>query len=316
MRWARRPLREAQSTASPAIRITIQPAPIVGQVLARASRTAIATPASPSATSAPGMVAPLGQYVRRDRLLVLGGHDQDGREVDEDPRAAEQREDDEPEPEDGRVEVEVASEAAADAGDPFVVRAALEPLDLGGVCDVFAHVSRLPASRPGGYPASPWSDPQRYSRVAMGEKLIAENRRARHDYHLLDRFEAGLVLTGTEVKSLRDGRATLAQAYADIRDGEAWLNGLEISTYDQGNRANHEPMRARKLLLHRREIDSLYGKVREKGLTIVPTRLYFKDSRVKIELAVARGKEQRDKRRDVVERDAKRQMERALKSRR
>ena len=86
----------------------------------------------------------------------------------------------------------------------------------------------------------------------MGEKLIAENRRARHDYHLLDRFEAGLVLTGTEVKSLRDGRATLAQAYADIRDGEAWLNGLEISTYDQGNRANHEPMRARKLLLHRR----------------------------------------------------------------
>ena len=104
----------------------------------------------------------------------------------------------------------------------------------------------------------------------MGEKLIAENRRARHDYHLLDRFEAGLVLTGTEVKSLRDGRATLAQAYADIRDGEAWLNGLEISTYDQGNRANHEPMRARKLLLHRRQIDSLYGKVREKGLTIVP----------------------------------------------
>ena len=109
---------------------------------------------------------------------------------------------------------------------------------------------------------------------------------------------------------------TLAQAYADIRDGEAWLNGLEISTYDQGNRANHEPMRARKLLLHRREIDSLYGKIREKGLTIVPTRLYFKDSRVKIELAVARGKEQRDKRRDVVERDAKRQMERALKTRR
>ena len=104
----------------------------------------------------------------------------------------------------------------------------------------------------------------------MGEKLIAENRRARHDYHLLDRFEAGLVLTGTEVKSLRDGRATLAQAYADIRDGEAWLNGLEISTYDQGNRANHEPMRARKLLLHRRQIDSLYGQVREKGLTIVP----------------------------------------------
>ena len=149
-----------------------------------------------------------------------------------------------------------------------------------------------------------------------GEKLIADNRRARFDYELLERIEAGLVLTGTEVKSLRDGRTSMAQAYAEMRDGEAWLNGLEISTYDQGNRANHEPVRPRKLLLHRREIDSLYGKVREKGLTIVPTRLYFKDGRVKVELAVARGKEQRDKRRDVADRDAKRQMERALKSRR
>ena len=148
----------------------------------------------------------------------------------------------------------------------------------------------------------------------MAEKLIAENRRARYDYELIERFEAGLVLTGTEVKSLRDGRATLAQAYADVRDGEAWLHGLEIATYDQGNRANHEPMRPRKLLLHRRQIDSLYGTIREKGLTLVPTRLYFKDSRVKVELAIARGKEQRDKRRDVAERDAKRQMERALKS--
>jgi SsrA-binding protein len=152
--------------------------------------------------------------------------------------------------------------------------------------------------------------------VPMAEKLIAENRRARHDYQLLERFEAGIALTGTEVKSLREGRTTMAQSYADVRDGEAWLHGLEIATYDQGNRANHEPMRPRKLLLHRREIDSLYGMVREKGLTLVPTRIYFKDSRVKVELAVARGKEQRDKRRDVVERDAKRQMERALKRRR
>ena len=149
----------------------------------------------------------------------------------------------------------------------------------------------------------------------MAEKLITDNRRARHDYQLLERFECGVVLTGTEVKSLRDGRANLAQAYAEVRDGEAWLNGLEIATYDQGNRANHEPMRARKLLLHRREIDSLYGKVREKGLTIVPTRLYFKDSRVKVELAVVRGKEQRDKRRDVIDRESKRQIERALKGR-
>jgi SsrA-binding protein len=150
----------------------------------------------------------------------------------------------------------------------------------------------------------------------MAEKLIAENRRARHDYHLLDRIEAGIVLTGTEVKSLRDGRVTLAQSYADIRDGEAWLNGVEIATYDHGNRANHEPVRPRKLLLHRRQIDSLYGQVREKGLTVVPTRLYFKDGKVKVELAVARGKEHRDKRRDVADRDAKRQMERALRSRR
>jgi SsrA-binding protein len=152
--------------------------------------------------------------------------------------------------------------------------------------------------------------------LSVGEKLIAENRRARHEYQLLDRFEAGIVLTGTEVKSLREGRTTMAQSYADVRDGEAWLNGLEIATYDQGNRANHEPMRARKLLLHRREIESLNVFVREKGLTIVPTRIYFKDSRVKVELAVARGKLGRDKRRDVMDRDAKRQMERALKSRR
>lgn len=150
----------------------------------------------------------------------------------------------------------------------------------------------------------------------MAEKLIAENRRARFDYELLDRYEAGVVLTGTEVKSLRQGRATLAQAYAEVRDGEAWLHGAEISVYDQGNRANHEPTRPRKLLLHRKEIDRLYGTVREKGLTLVPTRLYFKDGRVKVELAVARGKEQRDKRRDIAERDAQRQMQRALKARR
>jgi SsrA-binding protein len=149
-----------------------------------------------------------------------------------------------------------------------------------------------------------------------GQKTIAENRRARHDYQLLERIEAGLQLTGTEVKSLRAGRATLAQSYAEVRDGEAWLVGAEIAVYDQGNRSNHDPTRPRKLLLHRREIDSLYGLVREKGLTLVPTRLYFKDGRVKVELAVARGKVQRDKRRDLQRRDAERQMERALKSRR
>ena len=149
-----------------------------------------------------------------------------------------------------------------------------------------------------------------------GEKLIAENRRARHDYHLLDRYEAGLVLTGTEVKSLRDGRATLQQAYAEVRDGEAWLVGAHIAVYDQGNIANHDPDRARKLLMHRKEIASLIGKVRERGLTLVPTRLYFKDGRAKVELALARGKEQHDKRRDIARRDADRQIERALRSRR
>ena len=149
-----------------------------------------------------------------------------------------------------------------------------------------------------------------------GEKLIVDNRRARHDYHLLEKVEAGLVLTGTEVKSLRDGRASLAQAYADVRDGEVWLIGARIDEYAQGNVANHEPERDRKLLLHRREIDSLYGKVREKGLTLVPTRMYFKDGRVKVELALARGKEQRDKRRDIAKRDAQRDIERALRRRR
>jgi SsrA-binding protein len=149
----------------------------------------------------------------------------------------------------------------------------------------------------------------------MAEKLIAENRRARHEYHLLDRVEAGLVLTGTEVKSLRQGQANLRRAYGDIRDGELWLVGAHISSYDQGSTGQHDPDRDRKLLLHRREIDSLTGKVQEKGLTLVPTRLYFKNGRAKIELAVARGKETRDKRRDIAKRDADRQIERALKSR-
>ena len=149
-----------------------------------------------------------------------------------------------------------------------------------------------------------------------GTKLITENRRARHDYHLLERIEAGLQLTGTEVKSLREGGAQLGQAYAEIRDGEAWLVGASIAEYAQGGPFGHEPDRDRKLLLHRREIDSLAGQVREKGLTLVPTKLYFKDGRVKVELAVARGKERIDKRRDLAERDARRQIERALKSRR
>src|SRR5689334_13222017 len=147
----------------------------------------------------------------------------------------------------------------------------------------------------------------------MAEKLIAENRKARHDFHLLDRYEAGLVLTGTEVKSLREGRATLQRAYADLRDGEVWLVGAHISTYDQGNIANHDPDRDRKLLLHRREIGALTGKVRERGFTLVPTRLYFKNGRAKVEIALARGKETRDKRADIAKRETDRQIERVMK---
>ena len=150
----------------------------------------------------------------------------------------------------------------------------------------------------------------------MAEKLIAENRRARHDYHLLERIEAGLVLTGTEVKSLREGRVTLAQSFADIRDGEAWLHGARDRRLRPGQpreprarasaQASAAPARDRLALRHG---------ARE-GADVVPTRLYFKDGRVKVELAVARGKEQRDKRRDAVDRDAKRQIERALKAQR
>ena len=148
-----------------------------------------------------------------------------------------------------------------------------------------------------------------------GTKLIAENRRSRHDYELLERVEAGIVLTGTEVKSLRAGHVQLGQAYADVRGGEMWLVGASIAEYVEGNAANHETARDRKLLLKRAEIDALHAKVREKGLTLVPTKLYFKDGNVKLEVALGRGKDKGDKRRTIADRDAKRQMERALKTR-
>src|ERR671922_2023243 len=144
---------------------------------------------------------------------------------------------------------------------------------------------------------------------AKGVKPIAESRRAGHDYHLLERFEAGIALTGTEIKSLRDGQVTLQRAFAELREGEAYLVGAHISEYAQGNLQNHDPDRDRKLLLHRREIDSLLGQTRERGLTLVPTRMYFKNGRVKVELALARGKEARDKRRDLAERETRRQIE-------
>jgi len=151
---------------------------------------------------------------------------------------------------------------------------------------------------------------------AEGQKLIVDNRRARHDYHLLERVEAGLVLTGSEVKSLRAGQATLTRAFADIRAGEAWLIGAHIAPYEQASLGSHDPDRERKLLLSRRQIASLTGELHEKGLTLVPTRLYFKGGRVKVELALARGKSGRDKRDDLAKRDANREIERELKARR
>jgi SsrA-binding protein len=149
-----------------------------------------------------------------------------------------------------------------------------------------------------------------------GKKIIASNRRARHDYTIEDTVEAGLVLTGTEVKSLRAGRATLADGFGQITDGEAWLHGVHIPEYTQGTWTNHEPRRIRKLLLHRREIDKLASSVNERGLTLIPLSLYFSDGKVKIELGLARGKRTYDKRQDLAKRDAAREVERALRRRR
>jgi len=149
-----------------------------------------------------------------------------------------------------------------------------------------------------------------------GKKIIASNRRARHDYTIEDTVEAGLVLTGTEVKSLRAGRATLTEGYGQITNNEAWLHGVHIPEYTQGTWTNHEPRRTRKLLLHRREIDKLASSIQERGLTLVPLSLYFSDGKVKIELALARGKRAYDKRQDLARKDAAREIERELRRRR
>jgi SsrA-binding protein len=150
----------------------------------------------------------------------------------------------------------------------------------------------------------------------QGKKIIASNRRARHEYTIEDTVEAGLVLTGTEVKSLRAGRATLTDGFGQISDSEAWLHGVHIPQYTQGTWTNHEPRRTRKLLLHRREIDRLASSINERGLTLVPLSLYFRDGKVKIELGLARGKRTYDKRHDLAKRDAAREVERELRRRR
>jgi SsrA-binding protein len=151
--------------------------------------------------------------------------------------------------------------------------------------------------------------------VASLEKLIASNRKAHHNFEILETYEAGLVLRGTEVKALRDGRADLKESYARIEREEAWLLGCHISPYAQGNRANHDPLRSRKLLLHRGEISRLLGKIMERGLTLVPLRLYFKEGRVKVELGLARGRKTLDKRQVIREREERREMDREIRAR-
>ncbi|HEY7590542.1 MAG TPA: SsrA-binding protein SmpB [Candidatus Limnocylindrales bacterium] len=147
----------------------------------------------------------------------------------------------------------------------------------------------------------------------MPEHTVALNRRARHEFTIDETFEAGLVLTGTEIKSIRAGKVNLADAYARVEHGEAWLIGAHIAPWAQGNRWNHEPKRTRKLLLHRTQIDQLLGRAKAKGQTIVPLRLYLNDDgRAKVELGLARGKQQHDRRRDIAERDARRDVARAL----
>ncbi|WP_096285639.1 SsrA-binding protein SmpB [Mycobacterium ahvazicum] len=145
-----------------------------------------------------------------------------------------------------------------------------------------------------------------------GKKIVASNRKARHNYSILESFEAGVALVGTEVKSLRLGQASLADAFATVDDGEVWLRNLHIPEYEHGSWTNHDPRRNRKLLLHRRQIDTLIGKIRDGNLTLVPLSLYFSEGKVKVELALARGKQAHDKRQDLARRDAQREVLREL----
>ncbi len=147
-----------------------------------------------------------------------------------------------------------------------------------------------------------------------GIKVIADNRKAFHDYFIEEKYEAGVVLFGTEVKSARAGKINLKDSYVQVKDNELWLLGAHISPYEQGNRSNKDPLRPRKLLMHRREIVRLYSILKQEGLTLVPTRCYFKDGKIKLEIGLARGKKNYDKRDSLQERDAKRNIERTLKT--
>ena len=146
----------------------------------------------------------------------------------------------------------------------------------------------------------------------QGQKMVAQNKKARHDYHIEDTWEAGLVLMGTEVKSLRQGRASLVDGFAEIENGEAWLLGVHIPEYSQGTWTNHAARRRRKLLLNRSEIDKIERKITDKGYTLVPLALYFKDGRAKVEIALAKGKKSYDKRHDLAERDSRREIQKAF----
>ncbi len=148
-----------------------------------------------------------------------------------------------------------------------------------------------------------------------GKKIVADNRRARHEYHILETYEAGIALVGTEVKSLRQGSCTIADAYVRIEHGNAVIIGMHIPVYDMGNRFNHEPLRDRRLLLHRSEIDKIEAQVTRKGCTAVPLSLYFTRGRAKLAIGIAKGKDRGDKRQAIAERDTKRQVERELKMR-
>jgi SsrA-binding protein len=149
----------------------------------------------------------------------------------------------------------------------------------------------------------------------VGVKLIAQNKKAYHDYHIEETLEAGISLTGTEVKSLRVGRANLRDSYAAVEEGELWLIGVHISPYEQGNIFNHDPLRKRKLLVHSRELRRMYGKVKVSGYTLVPTKLYFKDGRAKVEIGLAKGKTTYDKRQTLAKKEADRDIQRAFKTR-
>lgn len=147
----------------------------------------------------------------------------------------------------------------------------------------------------------------------MAVKTVTENRKARHEYHILETYEAGLALTGTEVKSLRAGKANLQDSFARVENAELILYNMHISPYEQGNRFNHEPKRTRRLLMHKQEILRLLGKTREKGLALIPLKVYFKNGLAKVELALAKGKKLYDRREDIAERDARREIDRAVK---